>query len=301
MQSAFKRIVVSTDFSDTAETAVKAAIELGGYYRSAVDIVNVVDATVYAYAGYPFASLSKELLASAEQALQRMKLPAGADAVKVNRFILSGTPATEICEHAKRHDADLIAIGTHGRGALGRLLLGSVADRVLHEAKVPVLVTKAPAGKIKHPKKKTKPFRKVLFPTDFSDTANKALKRAIAITEDMDAELFVLHVVDDSLISTHVPEERKMILQELRRHALDEMRKTLPAELMANFETIGAVRRGEPGKQVAAYAEAMGCDLIVMGSHGRTGIERVLLGSIADKVVRRAKCAVLIERADRKK
>lgn len=301
MQSAFKRIVVPTDFSETSETAVKLAVEVGVYYQSNLDVVNVVDATVYAYAGYPFASLSKELMTSAEAALQRLKLPAGAESLQVNRFILSGTVATEIAEHANRHKADLIVVGTHGRGVVGRFLLGSVADRVLHEAKVPVLITKAPAGKIKHPKKKTKPFRKVLFPTDFSDTANKALKRAIAITEDMDAELYVLHIVDDTLISTHVPEERKMILTELRRHALDQMRATLPSELMANFETIGAVRRGEPGKQISAYAESMGCDLIVMGSHGRTGVERVLLGSIADKVVRRAKCAVLIERADRKK
>jgi nucleotide-binding universal stress UspA family protein len=297
MQSKFSRIVVPTDFSDTAQSALETAIDLAAWYRSAVDIVNVVDATVYAYAGYPFATLADELNESAEASLSNLKLPPSAKGLKVSRYVLSGTPPAESIAHAKRRGADLVVIGTHGRGAVARLLLGSVADKVLHQAECPVLVTKPAKGKVKHPKKKTKAFTRVLFPTDFSDTANLALKRAIAITQDFDAELYVLHVVDDSIITTHVQKEREIILKELRNHALEQMKQSLPAELLQNFETIGAVKRGEPGKAIAGYAETHGCDLIVMGSHGRTGLGRALLGSIADRVVRLAKCPVLIERA----
>lgn len=294
MKSRFERIVIPTDFSETAQTAIDLGTQLAAYYKSEVDLVNAIDATVYAYAGYPFASLSKELLTGAESALKKVKLPGS---ISEKRFVLSGNPATEIVEHAKRHKADLVVMGTHGHGAVARFLLGSVADRVLHHAPCPVMITKKPKGTVKHKKSKAKPFSRVLFPTDFSKTATQALNRAIAITEDMDAELYVLHVVDDSLITTHVDDERKIILKELRRHALDEMQKQLPAELMQHFDTIGAVNRGEPGKAICAFAETHHCDLIVMGSHGRTGLNRVLLGSVADKVVRRAKCAVLIERA----
>ncbi|MBE7492388.1 MAG: universal stress protein [Planctomycetes bacterium] len=297
MQSKFSRIVVPTDFSETAESAVGTACELAAWYKSELDIVNVVDAAVYAYAGYPFAALSNELTTGAEEALRKLKLPPVAKGGTINRYVLSGTPATEICAHANRHKADLIVMGTRGYGSVARFFLGSVADKVLHSAEVPVMITKAPKGKVKHPKKKQKAFTRVLFPTDFSATANLALQRAIALTEDFDAELFVLHVVDDTLISTHVPKERELILKELRRVALDEMKKSLPAHLLQNFATTGAVKRGEPGKAIAAYAETHGCDLIVMGSHGRTGIKRALLGSVADKVVRLAKCAVFIERA----
>ncbi|MBX3473503.1 MAG: universal stress protein [Planctomycetes bacterium] len=296
MQSKFSRIVVPTDFSDTADSAISAACDLATYYRAQVDIVNVVDAMVYAYAGYPFASLSAELTTGAEEALRKLKLPASAKGLTLNRFVLSGTPAAEINAHAERHKADLIVMGTRGHGAVARFFLGSVADKVLHSASSPVLITKASKGKVKHPKKKTKPFTRILFPTDFSETANRALARAVALTEDSDAELFVLHVVDDTLISTHVPKERELILKELRRAALDEMKKGLPAHLLQHFETTGAVKRGEPGKAIAAYAETHACDLIVMGSHGRTGVKRALLGSVADKVVRLAKCAVFIER-----
>ncbi|MCZ7605404.1 MAG: universal stress protein [Planctomycetota bacterium] len=294
MINKFKRIVVPTDFSDTADTAIKLATDLADYYAATLDLVNVVDATVYAYAGYPFASLSKELMSGAEEALNKVKVPV--KNAKLNRYLLSGSPAREIADHAKRHKADLIVIGTHGHGAVARFFLGSVADRVVHESDCPVIVTKAPMGKIKHAKKRNKPFERILFPTDFSDTSKRALDAAVAMTEDMDAELFVLHVIDDSLISTHVEEERHIILKELRRHALDEMRKQLPAELMKNFETIGAVKRGDPGKQIASYAETHHCDLVVMGTHGRTGVERVLIGSVADKVVRRANCAVYLVR-----
>jgi nucleotide-binding universal stress UspA family protein len=299
MIAKFSRIVVPTDFSDTANTAVTLAAELADYYACDLDLVNVVDATVYAYAGYPFASLSKELMSGAEEALNKVKLKLSKG--KLNRYLLSGSPAREIAEHARRHKADLIVVGTHGHGAVARFFLGSVADRVLHEADCPVIVTKKPKGEIKHPKRKAKPFTRILFPSDFSDTSRLALDRAIALTEDMDAELFVLHVVDDSLITTHVEEERNIILKELRKHALEELRKQLPEELLENFETIAAVKRGEPGKQIAAYAETNHCDLIVMGTHGRSGIERALIGSVADKVVRRANCAVHLVRPAKKK
>lgn len=294
MINKFKRIVVPTDFSDTADSAIRVAGQLADWYAAGLDLVNVVDATVYAYAGYPFASLSRELMAGAEAALQKVKVNAGKGTV--NRYLLSGTPASEVVRHAKHHSADLIVIGTHGYGAVARFFLGSVADRVVHEAHCPVIVIKAPKQKPKHVKKLAKPFSRILFPTDFSETANRALKQAIAMTEDLDAELFVLHVVDDSVITTHVAEERKIILDELRKHALKQMQTELPAELVENFETIAAVKRGEPGKQIASYAETHGCDLIVLGTHGRTGVERALIGSIADKVVRLAKCPVMLVR-----
>ncbi|MCA8918174.1 MAG: universal stress protein [Planctomycetes bacterium] len=294
MINKFKRIVVPTDFSDTAETAIKLSAEIADWYGSTLDLVNVVDATVYAYAGYPFASLSKELMSGAEDTLNKVKVPV--KQAKVSRYLLSGSPSREIADHAKRHKAELIVIGTHGHGAVARFFLGSVADRVVHESDCAVIVTKKPKGKIKHPKKKNKPFSRILFPTDFSATSKRALKQAISLTEDMDAELFVLHVIDDSLISTHVEEERKIILKELRKHSLDEMRKQLPAELMENFATIGAVKRGEPAKAISSFAETHHCDLIVMGTHGRTGVERALIGSVADKVVRIAKSAVYLVR-----
>lgn len=298
MQSKFTKIVVPTDFSETAETAINMASEIAAWYRAQLDVVNVVDATVYAYAGYPFAALSNELTTGAEEALRKLKLPPAAKGLTVNRYVLSGTPAAEINAHAARHKADLIVMGTHGYGTVARFFLGSVADKVLHTAECPVLITKAPKGKVKHPKKKQKAISRVLFPTDFSETANLALKRAVALVEDFDAELFVLHVVDDTLISTHVQTERELILKELRAHALEEMKKGLPVHLLENFDTVGAVKRGEPGKAIAAYAETHACDLIVMGSHGRTGVKRALLGSVADKVVRQAKCGVFIERGN---
>ena len=299
MISKIKRIVVPTDFSETAETAITLATQLADHYAATLDLVNVVDATVYAYAGYPFASLSKELMTGAEEALNKVKIKLKNG--KLNRYLLSGAPATEIADHARRHKASLIVIGTHGHGAVARFLLGSVADRVVHESDCPVIVTKQPKGKIKHPKKKTKPFSRILFPSDFSDTSKRALDQAVAFTEDMDAELYVLHVVDDTLISTHVEEERKLILKELRKHALDELKNQLPSHLLDNFATIGTVRRGEPARQIAAYAETKHCDLIIMGTHGRSGIERALIGSVADKVVRRAKCPVYLARPSKKK
>jgi nucleotide-binding universal stress UspA family protein len=301
MLNKFKRIIVPTDFGETAQSALRVAAAMAAYYRAQLDIVSVVDSTVYAYAGYPFATLAQDLMKSAEEQLNALKLPEETKGLTVKRFVLSGSAGHEIADHARRHSADLIVMATHGRGVVARFFLGSVADQVLHAAPCPVLVLRKPEETAKEhakaAKRKGKPFTKILVPTDFSPTSQLALNRAIALTEDYDAELVVLHVLDDELISTHVQAERDMILKQLQTHALAEMKGQLPADLVENFHTIGAVKRGDPAKAIPAYADAHDCDLIVMGSHGRTGIGRVLLGSVADGVVRHAKCPVLVERA----
>ncbi|MCC6572853.1 MAG: universal stress protein [Planctomycetes bacterium] len=295
MINKFKRVVFPTDFSDTAASAMRTACSIAAQYNAELDVVTVVDSTVYAYAGYPFGSLAADLMNSAETQLKDLKLPKEAAKSKVNRFVLSGNAPKEITDHAMRHNADLIVMATHGPGAVARFFLGSVTDKVLHIAPCAVLVLRKPDKKT--PERKTGGFKRILFPTDFSPTANLALKRAIDLTEDFDAELRLLHIVDDSLISTHVPEERDIILKELRTHALEQMKLGLPADLVENFHTVAAVKKGSPAKVITSYAESEGCDLIVMGSHGRTGLNRVLLGSVADRVVRHAHCPVFIERA----
>lgn len=301
MVNKFKRIVFPTDFGETAQSALRVAASMAAYYQAQLDIVTVVDSTVYAYAGYPFATLAQDLMKSAEEQLEKLKLPEEAKGVTVKRFVLSGSAGHEISDHARRHGADLIVMATHGRGAVARFFLGSIADKVLHSAPCPVLVLRKPKesaeAHAKAAKKKNQPVTKILVPTDFSPTAALALKRAIALTEDYDAELVVLHVIDDSLISTHVQAERDLILKQLQQHALSEMKAMLPKELVDNFHTIGAVKRGSPAKVIPAFAASHDCDMIVMGSHGRTGLGRVLLGSVADAVVRHADCPVFIERA----
>ncbi len=296
MINRFKRVVFPTDFSDTAAAAMRTACAMAADFNGELDIVTVVDSTVYAYAGYPFGSLAADLLNSAETQLKELQLPKETNGIKVNRYVLSGNAPREIADHASRHKADLIVMATHGSGAVARFFLGSVTDKVLHVAPCPVLVMRKGKGS-KSESKRGKTFRRILFPTDFSPTANLALKRAVALTQDYDAELLLLHIIDDNLISTHVPGERDIILKELRNHALEQMRKGLPEDLLKNFHTIGVVKRGAPAKTIVAHAQAEDCDLIVMGSHGRTGIDRVLLGSVADRVVRHAHCPVFIERA----
>jgi len=301
MLNKFKRIVFPTDFGETAQSALRVAAAMAGYYKAQLDVVTVVDSTVYAYAGYPFATLAQDLMKSAEEQLEQLKLPEEAKGVTVKRFVLSGSAGHEITDHARRHSADLIVMATHGRGAVARFFLGSIADKVLHSAPCSVLVLRKPEESAKEhakaAKKKGQPVTKILVPTDFSPTSQLAVNRAIALTEDYDAELVVLHVIDDDLISTHVQAEREMILKQIQQHALSEMKAMLPKDLVDNFHTIGAVKRGNPAKVIPAFAESHECDLIVMGSHGRTGLGRVLLGSVADGVVRNAKCPVFIERA----
>ena len=140
MLNKFKRIVFPTDFGETAQSALRVAAAMAAYYRAQLDIVTVVDSTVYAYAGYPFATLAQDLMKSAEEQLEKLKLPEEAKGVTVKRFVLSGSAGHEVSDHARRHSADLIVMATHGRGFFGELLFGSNAKAVISRCKLPVLV-----------------------------------------------------------------------------------------------------------------------------------------------------------------
>ena len=147
-------------------------------------------------------------------------------------------------------------------------------------------------------------FKKILVPVDFSPCATKALKQALELARAVSARLDVLHVMElphyvvpDVLVE--VPGTRKQTLTEFAR---GEAERELDA-LLAKVETDDLdVRKrlevGYPRDEILSVAEADGFDLVVMGTHGRTGLSRWFLGSIAEQVVRRAPCAVLTVRPD---
>jgi nucleotide-binding universal stress UspA family protein len=140
-------------------------------------------------------------------------------------------------------------------------------------------------------------LNRICVPTDFSEQADHALKYAVTLAERFGATLHLLHVVQD--IAPTVPEPGLAILptdeimRSLERGALEGLEKMLPSESATKMQVVRAVRHGVPFHEICRYAKQENIDLLVLGTHGRTGLAHFLLGSVVERVVRSSPCPVL--------
>ena len=144
---------------------------------------------------------------------------------------------------------------------------------------------------------------RILVPTDFSETADKALAYAKELASKMGASLHLVHVYSDPYgVAACAPEVYAPVPAEVRQRARDEVRERLFERLDADeeqrFRGSRGIVRGLIAPQIVDYAESQDIDLIIMGTHGRRGVAHLLLGSVAEHVVRTARCPVLTVRAE---
>ena len=290
------RILVPTDFSTASDDALAQAKTLAGRFGSSLHLLHVFEDpfTSAAFASEMYAtlplSLRDDMFRDAERRLAE-RLPADEKMLfNGTTEIVSGTPATTIVEYAATLGAELIVIGTHGRSGLSHLLLGSVAERVIRLAAVPVLTIRQPAP----------PAKRVLVPTDFSATADAALDYAYLVAERFGASIQLLHVLDDPFVTEGLAAEAYISEAPVLRSALLKEAQARLAHRTAPREqgivVDGEVLFGYGAKTIAEYAKTRGTNLIVMGTHGRTGVAHLLLGSVAERLVRIAPCPVLTVR-----
>ncbi|HUP20982.1 MAG TPA: universal stress protein [Gemmatimonadota bacterium] len=215
---------------------------------------------------------------------------AGALDLDVRSTSVRGDGAAEaILEHAA--EADLVVMGTHGRRGFRSLLIGSVTEQVIRESERPVLVVRQ-----RQPAEPAVPPSRILVPIDFSGAAAPAVRIAREIAERSRGSLLVLHVIEDVIVPDFYFPAAPMWLDypELRETAEARLRDTFTS---AGGPTVPVEYRVMPGRAVLdipRFAGEWGADLIVLPTHGLGGVERLLLGSTADKVLRRASCPVLV-------
>ncbi|MDD4888722.1 MAG: universal stress protein [Phycisphaerae bacterium] len=141
-------------------------------------------------------------------------------------------------------------------------------------------------------------INKLLFPTDFSELSEAALKYALQFARDYKAELHVIHVVDEayqywmSMAPSTVPVGAP-IVEDVVRNASKSLEKLVADKLSQDVTVVHQVLIGRPFLEIIKYAKAQSIDLIVIGTHGRGGLGQMLMGSVAEKVVRKAPCPVL--------
>lgn len=290
----FAKILCPTDFSAGAEYARRHAIRLA----TSADAELVIAHTW----SLPPALVPPEVLVGSDvmnHVVDRAK-DALADVVRATRDagvirvqadLRQGTPWAEIVEALTAGAFDLCVIGTHGRTGLARVLLGSVAEKVVRHAPCSVLVVR--------PGSEPRPFAHVLVPTDFSESSEHALEVATTLVAP-DGGITFLHVVDVPLMTVE-----ELSLTDLGRKlvsaAHDKLERTAARVRATRAIPVSTrVRVGPAGAETLAALDERGdLDLVVTGSHGRTGFQRALLGSVAEKVVRHAHCPVLVARKGR--
>jgi len=144
-------------------------------------------------------------------------------------------------------------------------------------------------------------FKRILAPTDFSPFGEVGLRAAAELAQRVGARLALLHVVPEdeleALANAHVPRHPvDLIYQDLEGALTDQFRRVVPPEIRRDLAVEAVVTVGAPFAEILRMARLKGVDVIVMGTHGRTGLARMMMGSVSEQVVRRAPCPVLTVR-----
>ncbi|MFC4246234.1 universal stress protein [Natribaculum luteum] len=280
-----ERILVPTDGSDGATAALEHAIDHAADREATIHALYVADVT-----RDEAVASDSEVLEVFEQRGSRFVADAVDRAerrdVTVVDAVERGTPHETILEYAGAHDVDLLVMGTHGRRGFQRFFLGSVAERVVRMADVPVLTVNDTGASIPYP------YEDVLIATDGSECARVAATHGVELAATHDATVHVVSVVDASATSYDVAAGQLLEALEVAAEETVETAATSAREAgVSTVET--AVEVGSVSKELTAYADDHDVDLVVTGTHGRCGVDRYVMGSVAERVVRTAPCPVL--------
>lgn len=297
-----RRILFPTDFSTCAEGAFRHAALLADRFDAALTVLHVVEDASAPTRAWPDVAGAGTVRITMEDVCHDLRLPLPTDAptvdpravIEVEEEEIVGRDAAEaILDFATEEEVDLVVMGTHGRRGLERAVVGSVAEAVARRAPCPVLAVRPRALRrgILEAGAATPIVVAVDDPT--VDRVPIAARAAARYALAYGLPLTFVHVlpIEDPLGCDGT--------EDARRHALTGLRalaETLRTRLEAPLQIHTEVRFGEPVASVIALAEATQATLVVVGTHGRRGPGRALLGSVAEAIVRTAPCPVLIVR-----
>jgi len=294
-----RRILCPVDFSDFSRRALDHAIAVARWYGSTVTVLHVFSPMPVPAFGPGPAGFEPIVLTDVdrEQLLVHTKEFAateGAPGITSDTVLREGNTAAEILAQATDMAADLLVIGTHGRSGFERLVLGSVAEKVLRKARCPVLTVPrrlpdaVPAGPL---------FKRIVCAVDFSDCSMQALNYALSMAQEAGGCLTVLHVLAPELVDpVGVGEEHvslAALLLQREEKARQLLERAVPQTARADCKVESILLHGKPWREILQVATDGRAELIVIGVQGRGAADLLFFGSTAQQVVRQAVCPVL--------
>ena len=296
----FTKILVPLDGSELAERALVPAFALAQQSEGGVLLMRVAvpqfaaTTTTPIYGDYgltPPVQTAEEAQTESENYLKQVRTEQAPRGLAVWLEVLQGNVAEAIVDRAAAVDVDLIAISSHGYSGLRRWMLGSVAEKVLYQAPCPVLVIRSPC-----------PIRRILIPLDGSPLSEQALPPALDMAASLGAEVTLVRAVH-TLASDDIA-RLDDVEKGLGQRVVEDLRLEAEQYLAEAAEKYGRPELGlttavvdEPAAtSILDYADARAIDLIAMSTHGRTGLQRWIYGSVTEKVLHGAQYSMLIAR-----
>jgi nucleotide-binding universal stress UspA family protein len=288
-----KLILCPIDFSEFSARAYRYALSLAEHYRAQVVAQHIVEIWRYPSVGFvAYAHLYDEFCQAVRQngseQLQQFVKNHTRDPIQPELVVQLGIAPDSILSFAQARKADVIVMGTHGRRGYDHLMLGSVTDRVMRSAPCPVLavcnpphdpmVADQPGGHLHR-------LNRILFCTDFSKNSERALNYAISATEEYDAELTLLHVLEE--VQSPAKSEHAVAA------ATEQLDKLIPPKRRKTLKIKTAVRIGKPYRQIIQLTLEAQIDMVTMGVRGRGALDLAVFGSTTYRVMQLGPCPVL--------
>lgn len=297
-----KNILCPVDFSEFSLQAFRYAVGIARHFQARLIVQHTVPIPTSIVPEGPEVITPREMLElarrKAEEELNRWIAESGAEGTEIYVKISEGDVKDRIVQTVGAQDIDLVVMGTHGRKGISRLVLGSVAEHIVHEAVFcPVLVVSrpqtgfvagGPAGAVR--------LKTILAATDFSPDSSRALTHALRWASEWKGKVILFHAVENPPPRLHgmidlLPEFNPYFDKEVAE-AWERIHRVVPEAARNRCELAYEVRQGNPKEEILRYAEEQRPDLIVMGSRG-TGRSAVVWGSTISGIVRDGRFPVL--------
>jgi nucleotide-binding universal stress UspA family protein len=281
--SFYKKIIVPIDFSQTSKVALRAAADQAAHSKATLLVLHVLPVLIGGRF-LPNTSLRKTAQHDLQVLCQKY-----ARHVQHKFFIDEGSAFQVICKTAESERADVIMMSTHGYTGYKHTLLGSTTERVIRYAPCPTFVIGA------HIRSPRATFKNILVPVDFSRSTKPLIKFTQKFAKAYNARISLLHVVELPLYPPQEGPSMDSLKKEMQiqaRRKIKTLAKSIPAKMLGSVN----IRVGDAFDEIAAEGRSKKSDLILISTHGYTGIQHMLLGSTTEKVLRSSPCPVLVKK-----
>jgi nucleotide-binding universal stress UspA family protein len=282
----YDTILIPYDGSEGAAEVLHHASELAHWADATIHVLYVADTTrdsVTVVEGQTVDALEQQGEDVVDEAAKTLDTLGSS----YETDVVQGNPAPTIVEYAERYDHDLIVMPTHGREGVSRYLMGSVSEKVVRLSSVPVL-----SVRMQPDETLVFPYENILIPTDGSTAATHATDHVLGLAASLDATVHVLSVVDETTLGMDV---RSTISEAEQEQAATEAVETVvsAADERGVTDVVRHVEHGTPAEVILDAIDSNDVHAVGMGTTGRRGTDRILLGSVAEKTVRSAPVPVL--------
>ncbi|HTA57231.1 MAG TPA: universal stress protein [Candidatus Baltobacteraceae bacterium] len=283
------KIMVTTDFSEISDRALDYAIALARRYDARIYLAHVITPDPFQFAEPQLAQATYEKVRqAAEEGIADILISGKLRGVPHEVLLEEGNVWPSLDSLIVRNDIDLLVVGTHGRGKVQKLLMGSVAEEIFREADCAVL-TVGPA--VKSPNVKEVELNHILFATDFGAGAEKAAAYAFSLAQEQNATLTLLHVIESAAAYTEESVARQREINVVR------MKQLMPAGTENWCKPDFRATFGAAAEEILIAARESKADLIVMGAKARNSLAGHAPLTIAYNVVTKSTCPVLTVRS----